>query len=185
MKRALIFSFIFVAPLLAISQDAKQIQSRGIRVVCTKTEQLQKGQRELSIEVTHYDKKGRETSIEYFNADSMCVRTEQFTYNSKGKTIRHSIADSIEKKTTVVEQQYDRWNRLTQKTTIENNLPLERIEYAYNNFDDRISEIVYDKAGKLKKKTTFTYDNRGMLTGKTTTNAEGVITYDKSIEYTY
>ncbi len=185
MKHALILFLISILPFMALSQDAKQIQSRGIRVVSTKTEQLQKGQKELSIEVTRYDKKGRETSIEYFNADSICVRTEQFTYNRKGKTIRHSIADSIEKKTTVVEQEYDRWNRLTQKTTIENNLPAERIEYAYNNFDDRISEIVYDKAGKLKKKTTFTYDNRGMLTGKTTTNAEGVITYDKSIEYTY
>jgi hypothetical protein len=185
MKHALIFFLISIVPLIALSQDAKQIQSRGIRVVCTKTEQTLKGHRELSMEVTRYDKKGRETSIEYFNADSICVRTEQFTYNSKGKTIRHCIADSIEKTTNVVEQQYDRWNRLTQKTTIENNLTAERIEYAYNNFDDRISEIVYDKAGKIKKKTTFTYDSRGMLTGKTTTNAEGVITYDKSIEYTY
>ena len=185
MKHVLLFFLISLLPFMAMSQEAKQIQSRGIRVVCTKTEQLQKGQRELSMEVTRYDKKGRETSIEYFNADSMCIRTEQFTYNSKGKTIRHSIADSIEKKTTVVEQQYDRWNRLTQKTTLENNQPIERIEYAYNNFDDRISEIVYDKAGKQKKKTTFTYDNRGMLTSKTTINAEGVVTYYKSIEYTY
>lgn len=185
MKHALIFILISVLPFMAMSQDAKQIQSRGIRVVSTKTEQLQKGQKELSIEVTRYDKKGRETSIEYFNADSICVRTEQFTYNRKGKTIRHSTADSIEKKTTLVEQQYDRWNRLTQKTTLENSVPVERIEYAYNNFDDRISEVVYDKDGKLKKKSSFTYDNRGMLIGKTTTNAEGVIIYKKSVEYTY
>ena len=185
MKHVLIISFMLLVPLLALSQDAKQIQSRGIRVVSIKTEQLQKGQRELSIEVTRYDKKGREISIEYFNADSICIRTEQFSYNRKGKTVQHNIADSLEKKTTLVQQQYDRWNRLTQRTTIENNLPVERIEYAYNNFDDRISEVAYDKDGQLKKKTTFTYDNRGMLTGKTITNREGVITYDKSIEYDY
>ena len=185
MRHLLLLSCFFGIPLLAISQDAKQIQSRRIRMVCTKIEQVQKGQRELSIEVTRYDKKGRETSIEYFNADSICIRTEQFSYNRKGKTVQHNIADSLEKKTTLVQQEYDRWNRLTQRTTIENNLPVERIEYAYNNFDDRISEVAYDKDGQLKKKSTFTYDSRGMLTGKTTTNGEGIIIYDKSIEYDY
>ena len=78
MKYALFLCWIIAAPLLAMSQDAKQVKSRGIRLVSTKTEQLQKGQRELSMEVTRYDKKGRETSIEYFNADSICIKTEQF-----------------------------------------------------------------------------------------------------------
>ncbi len=185
MKQILFFSWIVLLSHLAYSQDAKQIKSRGIRSICTKTEQVQKGKKELSIEVTRYDRKGRETSIEHFNADSICIGTEQFSYNRKGRTILHSTADSLEKKSTSVKQEYDRWNRLTQKSNFENDSLIERTEYAYNNFDDRISEMVYDKDGKLKKKSEFTYDSKGMLIRKTTTNAEGIVTYEKSISYDY
>jgi hypothetical protein len=185
MKHILIFSWIFLLSHLAYGQDTKQIKSRDISVVCTRTEQLQKGKKEISIEVTHYDRKGRETTIEYFNADSICIATEQFSYNRKGRTIRHSTVDSLEMKSTIIEQEYDRWNRLTQKASYENNTLAERTEYAYNNFDDRISEMVYDKDGKLKKKSEFAYDSKGMLIRKTTTNAEGIITYEKIVSYDY
>ena len=185
MKQILIFSWIFLLSHMAYSQDAKQIKSRGIRAVCTKTEQRQKGKKEISFEVTRFDRKGRETSIEYFNADSICISTEQFSYNRKGRMVRHCTIDSIEMKSTIIEQEYDRWNRLTQKATFENDSLIERIEYAYNNFDDRISEMVFDKDGKLKKKSEFAYDSKGMLIRKTTTNAEGIVTYEKSVSYDY
>lgn len=185
MKNILIISWLVCVQLVSLGQEEKQIKSRGIRVVRMKTEQLQKDQREVFYEVSTYDKKGREVFTQRFSSDSICIRSEQFVYNKKGKTTQHCISDSLAQKTTCTIQNYDRWNRLTEKKTLENNLIVERTEYGFNNFDDKTEEITYDSKGRVKKKTTYTYDNRGMLTRKHTENGGGVIIFEKTIDYTY
>lgn len=185
MKRLGAIILLCVVSYLSSGQESKQIRSRKIERVSSKTEQLQKDKKEVSFETTHYDRKGREVLIEYFNADSICFKTEHFEYNHKGKIILHVTNDSTSHKTTSVEQHYDAWNRLIEKMTNENGVITERIVYAYNNFDDKTSEIHYGKDGALKKKTVFAYDKRGMLIRRTTENAEGTIIFDKSIEYEY
>ena len=185
MRSLLLLVFACVLNHHCISQDSKQIKSRNIKSVTSRTEEVQKDRTELGFETTHYDKKGREIRIEYFNRDSVCFKTEHFEYNRKGRTVLHVTADSSKRKTTAVEQHYDQWNRLIEKATSENDELVERIVFRYNNFDDKLSEIHFGKDGKLKKKILFTYDKRGMLIRRTIENGDGVIINDKTIQYTY
>ena len=150
-----------------------------------RTEQVQKGSNERSFTCTHYDSKGREIEVKYFNDDSLCVKVEQHTYNRKGKEIRETVIDSLHHKHTSTKSTYDRWNRLTERATIENNMLTERVEYSYNTFDDKTEEITYDGSGKIKKRTRFEYDKKGMLTRRTTENAKGEIIYDRTYRYIY
>jgi hypothetical protein len=185
MKYRIFIFILFLTPIVSAAQDSKQIKARKIKSASSKIEQLQKERTEVSFENSYYDYKGREIYVEYFNADSVCYKTERFEYNGKGRTVLHVIADSSQQKTTSLEQQYDQWNRLIEKVTTENSDVLERIVYTYNNFDDKTSESHFDKDGKLKKKTLYTYDKRGMLIHRTTQNGDGVITNDKTIQYIY
>jgi len=159
-----------------IGQENRQIRARKIEQTNTRTEQIQKGGREISFVHTRYDKKGREIEVKEFDADSNCVQLETFAYNRKGREIFRAVTDSIA---------HNKWNRLTEKVVSENNQIQERTTYSYNTFDDKIEETVLDGSGNLKKVTRFEYDSRSMLTRKTTTNSKGEIVYDKMYRYEY
>lgn len=185
MKHGFISLIALLVQVMAAAQESRQIKARNIERASSRTEQWQKEKREVSFETTHYDRKGREVLVEYFNTDSICYKTERFEYNGKGRTVLHVTADSSQKRTIAVEQHYDQWNRLAEKLTTENGETTERVVYTYNTFDDKTSEILYGKDGKLKKKTMFMYDKRGMLIRRTVENGEGTIINDKTIQYTY
>jgi hypothetical protein len=168
-----------------IGQENRQIRARKIAQTNTRTEQIQKGGREISFEHARYDKKGREIEVKEFDADSNCVKLETFAYNRKGREIFHAITDSISHKHTVTISNYDKWNRLSEKVVSENNQIQDRTLYSYNTFDDKTEEKVLDGQGNLKKISRFEYDSRSMLTRKTTTNSKGEIVYDKMYRYKY
>ena len=180
--------FICVLTLFCSSmpgQENRQIRARKIEQTNVRTEQIQKGEREISFANTRYDKKGREIEVQEFDADSNCVKLETFCYNRKGREIFRQVTDSISHVHTQTISKYDKWNRLAEKVVSENNRIQERTTYSYNTFDDKIEETVLDGYGNLKKVTRFEYDSRSMLTRKTTTNSKGEIVYDKMYRYEY
>lgn len=185
MRVLFITTLLIILCLHAVSQENRQIRSRQISQLTTRTEQLQKGIREVSFITTQYDTKGRETEVKEFNADSTCIRMETFRYNRKGREIFREITDSLTHKHIQTLSTYDKWNRITEKVLSENNIVQERTVYSYNTFDDKIEEKVVDGAGNLKKISRFEYDSRSMLTRKTTTNSQGEIVYDKVYRYQY
>ncbi len=185
MKTYVLFLCFQCLVLIVFAQESKQIRSRKIKESCVRTEQVQKGANERSYTCTHYDSKGREIEVKYFDEDSSCVKVEQHEYNRKGKEIRETIIDSLHHKHTSTISTYDRWNRLGERLSTENTIITERVEYVYNNLDDKTEEITYDGSGNVKKRTRFEYDNKGMLTRRTTENAKGEIIFDRTYRYVY
>jgi hypothetical protein len=169
----------------AIGQENRQIRARRIEEVTTRTEQMQKGVKDVSFTTTCYDKKGREIEVKEFDADSNCTKLETFGYNRKGREILHTIIDSITHKHSTIASNYDKWNRLVEKVVSENTQIQERTLYSYNTFDDKTVEKVEDGQGNLKKVSRFEYDSRSMLIRKTTTNSKGEVIYDKQYRYAY
>ena len=185
MRAVLFISVLTLFCSSVIGQENRQIRARKIEQTNTRTEQIQKGGREISFVHTRYEKKGREIEVKEFDADSNCVKLETFAYNRKGREIFRAVTDSIAHNHAITISMYDKWNRLTEKVVSENNQIQERTTYSYNTFDDKIEEKVLDGSGNLKKVTRFEYDSRSMLTRKTTTNSKGEIVYDKMYRYKY
>ncbi len=185
MIRAILIVSLSLCWLNIFAQGEKQIQSRRIKTKVTRVESIQKEKRELTFSTTHYDGKGRETEVNYYNTDSVCVKSEQFQYNRKGKTTHHTTVDSIKKITTEILYTYDQWNRLREKQVKENSNMRERTIYEYDNFDNKIKEVVLNGKEEIKKDITYTYDKKGMLLRKTTLNGSGKVIYDKTNTYDY
>jgi len=185
MRILFMFSLLSFAIGSAIGQDTRQIRARKIKQTNFRTEQIQKGEKEVTFIHTRYDKKGREIEVKEFDADSNCVKLETYNYNRKGKETLRTVTDSLSHKHTVIQSSYDKWNRQVDKVVMENNVVQERTLYTYNTFDDKTEEKVLDAEGNLKKVTRFDYDSRSMLTRKTTTNSKGEIVYDKMYRYEY
>ena len=167
------------------AQDEKQIEARKIKSVHTRIEQNQKDSREISFTTTHYNRKGKETDILLYNADSVCIKAEQFEYNKKGRLIAHMTIDSVKHSTEEVRYTYDQWNRQTEKTIAEDGQITEQTSSEYNNLDDKIREVVRNGKGDVKKEITYTYDSKGMLISRTTVNAAGKVVYQKTNTYDY
>jgi len=185
MMRVIFILSLSLCWLNILAQSEKQIQSRRIKTKVTRVESIQKDKRELSFTTTHYDCKGRETEVNYYNTDSVCVKSEHFQYNRKGKTTHHTTVDSIKKSTTEILYTYDRWHRLQEKQTKENSNMRERTVYEYDNFDNKTKELVFNGKNELKKDITYIYDKKGMLMRKTTLNGSGKVIYDKTNTYDY
>jgi hypothetical protein len=185
MKEIFILTILSFSFCSAVSQESRQIRARRIEEANIRTEQMQKGVKEVSFTTSRYDKKGREIEVKEFDADSNCVKLETFAYNRKGREILRTVTDSIAHNHAITISTYDKWNRLTEKVVSENNQIQERTSYTYNTFDDKLEEKVLDGNGNLKKVTRFEYDSRSMLTRKTTTNSKGEIVYDKLYRYEY
>ncbi|MFN5621693.1 MAG: hypothetical protein ACK478_10350 [Flavobacteriales bacterium] len=151
----------------------------------SRVESNQKEKRNLSYSTVYYDRKGRETAVYEFNADSVCTQVEFFEYNKKGKLTLQTSIDSVAHTHSRLEQRYDDHNLLIEKTLTTDGKLKERTVYTYNNLDDRTREQVFDESNVLKKETVFTYDFRGMLLRKTTTDGSGKIIYDKINRYDY
>ncbi len=169
----------------ANAQDSRQIANRKIKTVHSRIESHQKDKDQLSYTTAYYDRKGRETAVYEFNADSVCTKVELFEYNKKGRLISQTTIDSTEHTYSRLEQHYNNRNLLIEKILFTDGNLKERTVFTYNNVDDRILEQVYDEKNLLKKETTFTYDFRGMLLHKTTTDANGKVIYDKTNRYEY
>jgi len=185
MRILLFISALLLAYSSAICQENRQIRSRKIKQTTIRTEQIQKGDKEISFTTIRYDRKGREVEIKEFDADSNCTKLETMSYNRKGREILHAITDSISHKHTVTISNYDKWNRLSEKVVSENNQIQDRTLYSYNTFDDKTEEKVMDGQGNLKKISRFEYDSRSMLIRKTTTNSKGEVLFDKLYRYEY
>jgi hypothetical protein len=179
---ALILSMVGIA---AFAQDNRQIRLRKIEQTTIRTEQIQKGGKDVSFTTIRYDRKGREVEVKEFDADSNCTKLETMSYNRKGREILHAITDSIAHKHTVTVSNYDKWNRLSEKVVSENNQIQDRTLYSYNTLDDKTEEKVLDGQGNLKKISRFEYDSRSMLIRKTTTNSKGEVVFDKLYRYEY
>lgn len=185
MRVILIFTCLSISFCSAIGQENRQIRARRIEETNIRTEQLQKGVKEISFTITRYDKKGRELEIKEFDADSNCIKIETFVYNRKGREILRTMTDSVSHKHAKTTSNYDKWNRLVEKVVSENNQIQERTSYSYNTFDDKTEEKVEDGQGNVKKVSRFEYDSRSMLIRKTTTNSKGEVIYDKQYRYAY
>lgn len=185
MSRTLLLICFTILCATLCAQDSRQIAHRRIKTVQSRVESHLKDKDQLSFTTTHYDRKGRETAVYEFNADSVCTNAEFFEYNKKGRIILHTTIDSIAHVHNRLEQRYDKRNLLVEKTLYLEGKLKERTEFTYNNADDRIGERVYDESNSLKKETTFTYDFRGMLLRKTTTDSNGKVLYDKTNQYKY
>ena len=185
MMRAFIFLTFSMLSIAIHAQEEKQIEARKIKSVHTRIEQNQKDSREISFTTTHYNRKGKETDIFLYNADSVCIKAEHFEYNKKGKLISYMTVDSVKHNTAEVRYTYDQWNRQTEKTTAEDGQITEKITVEYNNLDDKIREVVRNGKGEVKKEITFTYDSKGMLISRTTVNAAGKVIYQKNNTYDY
>ena len=181
--------FVLLSALLTCgmlsAQEARQLAHRKIKVLHSRVESHQKEKDNLSYTTVHYDRKGRETTVLEFNADSVCIQAEFFEYNKNGKLTLHITVDSLSHSRSRLEQRYDKRNFLQEKTLLIDGKQKERTVYTYNTLDDRICEQVYDDSNTLKKETRFTYDFRGMLLRKTTTDSNGKIVYDKINHYEY
>lgn len=185
MNRVILILLTIVLFLPCFGQEIRQIKSRKIKVVSCRVENRQKNEAEIKFTRTEFDRKGREILVNEYNADSLCVTSETFEYNRKGKLTTHIKIDSVAHQTTIIRQNYDRWNRLIEKQTWTNARRKERITYTYNNLDNRLSEITYDEKDSIKKQTTYTYDKRGMLLIKRTIDDSGKLLYEKTNTYDY
>ena len=185
MIRAFLMLCICVACTSIVAQEQRQIANRKIQAVQSRVESHQKDKRNISYSTIYYDRKGRETAVYEFNADSVCTKVEFFEYNKKGKLTLQISIDSVTHTHSRLEQRYDNQNLLIEKTLLTDGKLKERTVYSYNNLDDKTREQVFDESNVLKKETIFTYDFRGMLLRKTTTDGSGKIIYDKINRYDY
>lgn len=185
MNRLFILLTLSLACSMLSAQDARQIAHRKIKVVHSRIESHQKEKDNLAYTTIQYDQKGRESRVFEFNADSMCIQAEFFEYNKKGKLTLHTTIDSLTHSRSRLEQRYDNRNLLQEKILLIDGQQKERTVYTYNTLDDRICEQVYDESNALKKETRFSYDFRGMLLRKTTTDSSGKVIYDKINHYEY
>jgi hypothetical protein len=185
MTRFILFISLSLICGFVLAQESRQIAHRKIKTVQSRVESHQKDKDNLSFTTICYDRKGRETAVYEFNADSVCTMVEFFEYNRKGRLISQTTVDSVAHTQSRLEQHYDNRNLLIEKILFTEGKQKERTVYSYNNLDDRIREQVYDETNSLKKETLFTYDFRGMLLRKTTTDSNGKVIYDKTNRYEY
>jgi hypothetical protein len=181
--------FVLLSALLTCgmlsAQEARQLAHRKIHIMHSRVESHQKEKDNLSYTTVRYDRKGRESTVFEFNADSVCIQAEFFEYNKNGKLTLHTTIDSLTHSRSRLEQRYDNRNLLQEKILLIDGKQKERTVYTYNTLDDRTFEQVYDESNTLKKETRFIYDFRGMLLRKTTTDINGKIIYDKINHYEY
>ena len=140
--------FVLLSALLTCgmlsAQEARQLAHRKINMLHSRVESHQKEKLNLSYTTIHYDRKGRETAVFEFNADSVCIQAEFFEYNKNGKLTLHTTVDSLSHSRSRLEQRYDKRNLLQEKTLFIDGKQKERTVYTYNTLDDRICEQVFD-----------------------------------------
>jgi hypothetical protein len=169
-----------------LCQGQRQIQSRNIKEVVSTTTENKKGTLTKKTIATQYDRKGRPSSIHILDSDSLCVTRELFMYTKNGdltsRTLLRGNSDFILEKEEIF---YDRWKRDTLIVEWKDNEVKMKTSIHYDNMDNKTAEITYDNGGKLIKKSLFTYDKKGMLLEKITTDDKDQILYRKQNRYSY
>lgn len=56
---------------------------------------------------------------------------------------------------------------------------------SWNKWGDKEEELQFDKNGELKKRSIYTYNNKGLLVKKQVFNSKGDLLQEKSTEYEY
>ncbi len=135
-------------------------------------------------EKASFDKHGNKTSSEQLNPSGKTIKITIIKYDRKGNEINNERIDSVGRPIKKIETTYDKWGNVIEKK--ETNASGEITDWeksAYNNVNDKVSEISLDKNGKELKKAVYEYDSKGMLKSKKIYDDKEALIYSR--EYTY
>jgi hypothetical protein len=169
------------------AQTPRQIASRKIKIVSTRSIDNRKGENTLKMNTTQYDRRGNVLESIDFNKDSVKTSWDQYEYNRHGDETLHrilNVKDGTVSKS--IQTKFDKWKREIERSEMNGDGTItESIRWEYNTLDDKISEITVDGSGKILRKTLFVYDKKGMLISRSTYNGEGTLILEKNNTYTY
>lgn len=183
---AILFAVLTLMVGHTFAQGTRQISSRKIKSIETRTLETKKGKPTLTHIISTYDKKGRLIQEVKLDSSGVCVVTETNKYNRKDDLIEHVVYQG--NSTTILEKteiQYDKFGRDTLKIEYDQNGLKSKTSYTYDNFDNRITETMIDANGKIVRSVSMQYDKRGMLLSRIIKNENGDVIYEKTNAYTY
>lgn len=183
---AIIIVFLTMMGGHSFAQGTRQISSRKIKSVETTTLESKKGKPTLTHVISTYDKKGRLIQEVKLDSSGVCMTTETNKYNRKNDLMVRVVYQG--NSTTILEKteiQYDKFGRDTLKIEYDQIGLKSKTSFAYDNFDNKISEKMSDANGKVIRTVIMQYDKRGMLLSRTVKNDNGEVIYEKTNSYTY
>ena len=178
---SLIFIF-FISE--ASAQKKKDIKKHNIKSVTEiVTSEGEEGSKTRKDQYTVYSKDGKLLIKEDYKKDGSLKRKETHVYDSYDNKIEETLFDAKDKKNIKKVCKYNALKDKTEELEYKNNELVSKTIFSHNADGNVVSENVYDASGTLKKKITYTYNNKKPKETKVTTDPDGTV---KSVKkYTY
>ncbi len=169
------------------AQTEAQIKSRKIRAVVSQSTELKDGVLSTRTECEWYDRKGNILERKIFNNDSICSSWKKFSYNRKGLIVADLTLNPTSGDVKSTREFF--YNRFDDEilSTLKNSTGVEeeRIVTSYDADGKKTLITKYETGEKLVSRTSFIYDNKGMMISRITRNSKDEVISEKSIKYTY
>lgn len=132
-----------------------------------------------------FDKKGNVLEECTQNISGGIKECDRFEYSRKGLLLKESHFENDSLLYTILNEYNGSGRRIKRLKTLANGTSILLETTNWNNWGDKTEEIQFDKNGKIKKKTTFVYNNRNLLQSRTIEDGSGKVMQEKTFQYEY